>query len=103
MQAAAGFHWNWWYGGSWADAVFLMRNVLAEAGRLARQCDYFLWNWGGDVIHAEADPPSHMDFYLLDVPRLLRACVMQVEPGEQARWLSAFKTMLDLARKGLNA
>ena len=44
MQAGAGFHWNWWDGGSWADAVFLMRDVLAQAGRLARQCDYFLWN-----------------------------------------------------------
>ena len=27
---AAGFHWNWWNGGQWADAVFLMREVVAE-------------------------------------------------------------------------
>jgi chondroitin-sulfate-ABC endolyase/exolyase len=95
MQAGAGFHWNWWYGGSWADAVFLMRDVLAQAGRLSRQCDYFLWNWGGGVIFAESDPPSHMDYYLLDVPRLLRACLMQAEATEQVRWLRAFKAMLE--------
>jgi len=95
MQAATGFHWNWWYGGSWADAVFLMRDVLAEAGRLERQRDYFLWNWGGGLIFEEADPPSHMDFYLLNVPRLLRACLMQVEATEQARWLRAFRAMLE--------
>ncbi len=95
MQAAAGFHWNWWYGGAWADAVFLMRDVLAQEGRLARQCDYFLWNWGGGTVFAEAAPPSHMDFYLLDVPRLLRACLMQTEAGEQVRWLRAFRTMLE--------
>ena len=95
MQAAAGFHWNWWYGGSWADAVFLMRDVLQRAGHLARQRDYFLWNWGGGAVFAETDPLSHMDFYLLDVPRLLRACLMQVEPAEQVRWLRAFKVMLE--------
>jgi hypothetical protein len=95
MQAGAGFHWNWWYGGSWADAVFLMRDVLAQAGRLERQCDYFLWNWGGRVIFAESDPPSHMDYYLLDVPRLLRACLMQAEATEQVRWLRAFQAMLE--------
>ena len=37
MQAAAGFRWNWYAGGTWADAVFLMRDVLADAGRLSRQ------------------------------------------------------------------
>ncbi|MBM4083734.1 MAG: hypothetical protein FJ272_03005, partial [Planctomycetes bacterium] len=95
MQAAAGFHWNWWYGGSWADAVFLMRDVLAAAGRLPRQCDYFLWNWGGGAIFADANPPSHMDFYTLDVPRLLRACLMRVDAAEQVRWLRAFKVMLE--------
>lgn len=95
MQAAAGFHWNWWVGRAWADAVFLMRDVLAGAGRLSRQCDYFLWNWGGGEIFAETDPRSHMDFYLLDVPRLLRACLMQAEASEQVRWLRAFKAMLE--------
>jgi chondroitin-sulfate-ABC endolyase/exolyase len=95
MQAAAGFHCNWWYGGAWADAVFLMRDVLAREGRLARQCDYFLWNWGGNEIFAETDPTSHSDYYLLVVPRLLRACLMQVEPTEQVRWLRAFKAMLE--------
>ena len=95
MQAAAGFHWNWWYGGRWADAVFLMHDVLAEAGRLPRQRDYFLWNWGGGIIFAEGDPTSHMDFYLLTVPRLLRASLMQAEAAEQVRWLNAFKAMLE--------
>ncbi|MSS70576.1 MAG: hypothetical protein EXS64_03705 [Candidatus Latescibacteria bacterium] len=95
MQAASGFHWNWWYGGSWADAVFLMRSVLAEAGRLSRQCDYFLWNWGGGALFSEAAPPSYSDYFLLDVPRLLRACLLQTEPAEQIRWLRAFKTTLE--------
>jgi chondroitin-sulfate-ABC endolyase/exolyase len=95
MQAGSGFHWNWWYGGSWADAVFLMRDVLAEAGRLARQLDYFLWNYGGDAVFATTDPPSHMDFYLLSVPNLLRPCLMQVEPADQVRWLRAFRDMLE--------
>ena len=95
MQAGAGFHWNWWIGDAWASAVFLMHDVLAQAGRLARQSDYLLWNCGGVPIFADADPPSHMDFYLLDVPRLLRVCLMQVEPAEQVRWLRAFKAMLE--------
>ena len=95
MQAAAGFHWNWWYGGSWADAVFLMRDVLEEAGRLPRQCDYFLWNWGGDALFSEAEPLSHMDYFLLDVPRLLRACLLQSDATEQVRWLRAFNRMLE--------
>jgi hypothetical protein len=63
MQAGAGFHWNWWVGTAWADAVFLMRDVLAEAGRLGRQCDYLLWNYGGEAIFSEAAPPSHMDYF----------------------------------------
>ncbi|MDA0745371.1 MAG: chondroitinase family polysaccharide lyase, partial [bacterium] len=95
MQAAAGFHWNWWYGGMWADAVFLMRDVLDEAGRLGRQSDYFLWNWGGGALFAEADPLSHMDYFLLDVPRLLSACLLQSEAEEQVRWMRAFKAMLE--------
>jgi chondroitin-sulfate-ABC endolyase/exolyase len=95
MHAAAGFHWNWWVGGAWADAVFLMHDVLAKARRLERQCDYFLWNWGGGEVFAEAEPRSHMDYYLLDVPRLLRACLIQHEAAEQVRWLRAFKAMLE--------
>jgi chondroitin-sulfate-ABC endolyase/exolyase len=95
MQAAAGFRWNWYAGGRWSDAVFFMRDVLAEAGRLARQRDYYLWNWGGAELFAETDPPSYMDYYLQNVPCLLRACLMQVEPAEQVRWLRAYKTMLE--------
>jgi len=68
MQAGSGFQCNWWYGPAWADAVFLMRDVLAKEGRLQRQLDYLLYNYGGGEIFAEADPPSHMDFYLLSVP-----------------------------------
>jgi len=95
MQAGAGFHWNWWVGGRWANAVFLMRDVLAEAGRLARQCDYLLWNYGGGAIFAEADPPSNMDYYHLYVRPILRACLVQVEATEQVRWLRALKAMLE--------
>ena len=95
MQAAAGFHWNWWYGGSWADAVFLMRDVLERAGRLERQCDYFLWNWDGGALFDEGAPPSHMDYFLLVVPRMLRACLLQAELEEQVRWLRAFKVSLE--------
>ena len=95
MQAAAGFQCNYHRLGAWSDAVFLMRDALAKAGRLQRQCDYLLWNWEGGAIFDEADPPSHMDYYLLAVPRLLQACLMQVEPAEQVRWLRAFKGMLE--------
>lgn len=95
MQAGAGFHWNWWVGGAWADAVFLMRDVLAKAGRLARQCDYLLWNWGGGELFAESDPTSHSDYYLLTVPRQFRACLVQPEAVEQVRWLLAFQSMLE--------
>jgi len=95
MQAGAGFHWNWWVGTAWANAAFLMRDELAQAGRLARQRDYLLWNFGGDAIFAEAAPPSHMDFYHLTVPSMLRPCLMQVEATEQVRWLNAFKAMLE--------
>ena len=95
MQAAAGFRWNWYAGGRWSDAVFFMRDVLADAGRLARQRDFYLWNWGGAELFAQTDPPSYMDYYLQNVPCLLRACLLQVEPAEQVRWLRAYKTMLE--------
>jgi chondroitin-sulfate-ABC endolyase/exolyase len=95
MQAGAGFHWNWWVGSAWADAVFLMRDVLAESHRLRRQCDYVLWNYGGDAVFADAASPSHMDYYHLSLRPILRACLVQVEPSEQVRWLKAFKAMLE--------
>ena len=95
MQAGAGFHWNWWVGEPWANAVFMMRDVLAQAGRLGRQCDYLLWNYGGGDVFADTPPPSHMDYYHLAVSPLLRACLVQVEPEEQVRWLNAFKGMLE--------
>jgi chondroitin-sulfate-ABC endolyase/exolyase len=95
MQAGAGFHWNWWIGGNYANAMFLMRDVLADAERLARQRDYLLWNYGGGAIFADADPPSHMDYYHLYVSPLLRACLVQVEPTEQVRWLNGLKAMLE--------
>jgi chondroitin-sulfate-ABC endolyase/exolyase len=62
---------------------------------LQRQCDYFLWNWGSEVIFADADPPSYTDYYIRVVPRLLQACLLQPEPIEQVRWLRAFKLMLE--------
>ena len=95
MQAGSGFKCNWWYGSAWADAVFLMRDVLAKAGRLARQRDYLIYNYGGGAIFAEAKPPSTMDFYHLNVRPILRACLVQVEATEQVRWLNAFKAMLE--------
>ncbi|MEN6301231.1 MAG: chondroitinase family polysaccharide lyase [Armatimonadia bacterium] len=95
MQAGAGFHWNWWVGEPWANAVFMMRDVLAQAGRLDRQCDYMLWNYGGDAVFADTPPPSHMDYYHLYVSPILRSCLVQVEPAEQVRWLNAFMAMLE--------
>ncbi len=95
LQAGSGFKWNWWVGGAWADAVFLMRDMLAEAGRLQRHLDFLLYTYGGGAIFAEGDAPSHMDFYHLTVPCLFRQCLMQVEEAEQVRWLNAFKAMLE--------
>ncbi len=95
LQAGSGFRWNWWYGGSWADAVGLMRDVLAETGRLQAHSDYLLYTWGGDVMFAEGESHAHMDFYNLTVPRLVWQCLLQVEPAEQVRWLNALKAMLD--------
>ena len=95
FQAGSGFKWNWWVGGAWAEAVFLMRDMLAEAGRLQRHLDFLLYTYGADAIFAEGDAPSHMDFYHLTVPCLLRQCLMQVEATEQVRWLNAFKAMLE--------
>lgn len=95
MQAGSGFRWHWWVGGAWADAVFLMRDVLADAGRLQPHCDFLLYTYGGGAIFAEGKVPSNMDFYNLTVPRLLRQCLLQVEPAEQVRWLNAFKAMLE--------
>ena len=95
LQAGSGFKWSWWYGGAWADAVFLMRDVLVEAGRLGPHRDFLLYTYGGAAIFAEGKAPSSMDFYHLTVPRLLRQCLMQVEPTEQVRWLNAFKAMLE--------
>ncbi len=95
LQAASGFRWHWWVGGAWADAIFLMRDVLAEAGRLQPHTDFLLYTYGGGSIFAEGAAPSNMDFYNLTVPRLLRQGLLQVEPAEQVRWLRAFKAMLE--------
>ncbi|MFO7947714.1 MAG: chondroitinase family polysaccharide lyase [Armatimonadota bacterium] len=94
LQAASGFRWHWWVGGAWADAVFLMRDVLADAGRLQPHLDFLLYTYGGGVLFEENDPTSHMDFYNLTCPRLLHLCLLQVEPAEQVRWLRAFRDML---------
>ena len=95
LQAGSGFKWNWWVGGAWADAVFLMRDVLEQTGRLRGFLDFLLYTYGGGAIFAKGAPISHMDFYNLTVPRLLRQCLLQVEPAEQVRWLNAFKAMLE--------
>jgi len=95
LQAGSGFQWNWWYGPNWADSVFLMRDVLAQTGRLQAHVDYQMYTWGSGEIFDEDAPPSNMDFYNLTVPRLFRQCLLQVEPAEQVRWLSAFKMMLE--------
>ena len=95
LQAGTGFKWNWWVGGSWANAIFLMHDVLAETGRLQTHSDFLLYTYGAATIFAEGKAPSNMDFYNLYVPRLLRQCLLQVEPAEQVRWLGAFKAMLE--------
>ncbi len=95
LQAGSGFKWNWWVGGGWADAVYLMRGVLAETGRLRAHLDFQLYTYDGGAMFAEGDAPSHMDFYHLTVPRMLRQCLMQVEEAEQVRWIRAFKSMLE--------
>ena len=95
FQAGSGFQWNWWVGGAWAHSVFLMRDVLAQTGRLGPHVDYLLHAWGGGELFQEGAPPSHMDFYNLWAPSLLRQCLLQVEPAEQVRWLNAFKSMLE--------
>ncbi|MBI3945459.1 MAG: hypothetical protein HY321_06045 [Armatimonadetes bacterium] len=95
LQAGSGFVWNWWVGGTWADAVFLMRDVLAQAGRLQSHADFLLYTYGARDLFAEGDAPSHMDFYNLTVPQLFRQCLLQEEPSEQVRWLQAFKAMLE--------
>ncbi len=95
LQAGSGFKWNWWVGGAWADAVFLMRDVLEQTGRLQAFTDFLLYTYGAQALFAEGEPPSHMDFFNLTVPRLLSQCLLQVEPAEQVRWLNAFKAMLE--------
>ena len=95
LQAGSGFKWNWWVGGSWADALFLMRDLLAETGRLQPHLDFQLYTYGAGALFAEGDAPSHMDFYHLTVPSLFRQCLMQIEAAEQVRWLNAFRAMLE--------
>jgi chondroitin-sulfate-ABC endolyase/exolyase len=95
LQAGSGFQWNWWYGGNWAESVFLMRDLLADEGRLQGHTDYLLYTYGTGAIFAEGNPPSNMDFYNLTVPRMLQHCLLQVEPVEQVRWLRAFRDMLE--------
>jgi chondroitin-sulfate-ABC endolyase/exolyase len=95
LQAGSGFKWNWWVGGQWADSVFLMRDLLAQEGRLRSHIDYLMYTWGADALVGEGDPPSHMDFYHLTVLPMFRQCLMQVEPAEQVRWLNAFKSMIE--------
>ncbi|MDP6776462.1 MAG: chondroitinase family polysaccharide lyase, partial [Candidatus Latescibacteria bacterium] len=95
LQARSGFRWNWWVGGSWADALFLMRDLLAETGRLQPHLDFQLYTYGASALFDDADPPSQMDFYHLTVPSLYRQCLMQVDAAEQVRWLNAFKAMLE--------
>jgi len=94
LQAGSGFKWNWWVGGSWAEALFLMRDLLAEKDRLKCHLDFQMYTYGGEVVFKAGEVLSHMDFYHLTVPCLFRNCLMQVEPVEQVRWLNAFQEML---------
>lgn len=95
LQAGSGFRWSWWVGGAWADAIFCMRDLLHETGRLQGHLDFLLYTYGGGQIFADRDPTSNMDFYNLTVPSLLRQCLLQVEATEQVRWLNAFMAMLE--------
>ena len=95
MQAGSGFRWYWWVGGAWSEAVFLMRDVLADTGRLQGHLDFQLYAYDSGAIFAEGDAPSNMDFYHLTVPCMLRHCLMQVEEADQVRWLTAFRDMLE--------
>ncbi|NLJ36833.1 MAG: hypothetical protein GX358_11470 [candidate division WS1 bacterium] len=97
LQAASGFKWNWWVGGSWENSVFLMRDVLADNERLQGHLDFLLYTYGTGALFAEGAAPSHMDFFNMAVPSFFRQCLLQVEPEEQVRWLDAFKAMLEEA------
>jgi len=93
FQAGSGFRGT----GLGVDAVILMRDVLAQAGRLQPHLDFLLYSSGAGAFFVEGDAyvRSNMDFYAYTVPHLLRQCFIQVEVTEQVRWLNAFKAMLE--------
>jgi len=79
------------------DAVLIMREVLAQAGRLEPHLDSVVRARGGDDFFVAGDAPvrSNMDFYAYYARRLLGVCFIPVEPTEQVRWLNAWKAMLE--------
>lgn len=78
-------------------AVFPMREVLAQAGRLEYHLDALLTAAGGGAYYVDegAEVRSNMDFYSYAVDRLLNLCFFQVDPAEQVRWLNAWKAALE--------
>ncbi len=95
FQAGSGFRSP---GPRWLETIVLMRNVLADKGRLEPHRDFVLYTSNADMLFAEddADIRSDMDFYGYYAPSLLlRLCFIQVDPAEQVRWLNAFKSMIE--------
>ena len=79
------------------DSLFLMRDVLAQGGRLQAHSDMVLHTSRASAFFVEDDAyvRSDMDFYSYNVRVLLRLCLVQADAAEQVRWLNAFKAMLE--------
>lgn len=80
------------------QAVFLMRDVLAQEGLLKPHRDALLYSTraaGAFFVEGDAPVYSNMDFYAYHVRPLLRLCFIQDDAAEQVRWLNAFKAMLE--------
>ena len=75
-----------------------MRDVLAQAGRLAAPSGLRgLYARGGDDFFVDGRCAGSLQhgFLRLYVRRLLGVCLIQVEAAEQVRWLNAWKAMLE--------
>lgn len=93
-SAGSGSLWSWYAGRNLAEASFLMRDALNEAGLLSAVRDFFDYNYGGSRIFNSSSVNPSMDTFHLDTRFRLYYALMQTNPAEVVRALRAFSQYL---------
>ncbi len=96
MQAGSGFGWGGYGGRSLGDALYLMRGVLEEGGRLVEAARYFDYCHGFSAIFDDASIAPHMDHFHITTRYQLYGALMQPTVPLRVRALKAYSRRLSL-------